>query len=400
MTNGPEPGPNPDREPELQQAFDRLVQASRAEQASKKPAVDLRSRVLLFVGVLLLGTTITGLVYLLLQSQPSTYDPDGPLPLALREPTVLTPVAGGTLRMGQLGELTSLDPLWIPPGSADDVHRLLYETLVETNRKGELVSALARSWQVDDRQQRYTFSLRTDVRFHDNPCFEGGQGRVLAAGDVARSLERFFAHVERDAASPWRGMPRPEGSLAALDGGAISGIVAVDTRTVEVRFVEPAPGFLEQLTDPALSIVAEEAVDAYEADGDLGFDAVGTGPFRLDSVTGQGELVMGRHGSFWRRDGAAERLPYLDQIVLVPYGDGAAAQQAFEEGSVDLLAGLPVEPAADGRLPRAGRGATPLAYRKASHLKGLKDPDSGQINPVQSRLRQMWLQTDTTRDDR
>lgn len=398
--NGPEQAP--DREPELQQAFDSLVSASRVEQAAKKPAVAMRSRILLFIGVVLLATTIGGLVYLLLQSQPTTFDPDGPLPLALRESTNLTPVAGGTLRLGQLGELRSLDPLWIPSGSPDDVHQLLYETLVEFDRKGEVVPSLARSWQVDEEQRRFSLSLRGDVRFHDNPCFAGGQGRSLAARDVVRSLSRFFAHVERDASSPWRATPRPMGTLAAVGGGGetIAGIVALDTRTVEVRFSESAPGFLQMLTQPALAILPEEAVDAYETDADLGFDAVGTGPFRLDSVTGDGELVLGRHPAYWRGDDEQEPLPYLEQIVLRPFRDGAEATQAFEDGDLDLLAGLPAEDPGDGRIPRAGHGVAPMAYRKVSRLKGLKDPASGQINPVRSRLRQMWLQTDTTLDGR
>ena len=47
---------------------------------------------------------------------------------------------------------------------------IMMEGLVEFDRKADLKPALAKSWTISDDALTYTFTLRSDVNFHDNEC--------------------------------------------------------------------------------------------------------------------------------------------------------------------------------------------------------------------------------------
>ena len=48
---------------------------------------------------------------------------------------------------------------------------------------------IAKSWEINDEQTKYTFHLRNDVYFHDNSCFDSSKGAKLTAHDVVFSME-------------------------------------------------------------------------------------------------------------------------------------------------------------------------------------------------------------------
>src|SRR5208282_2376646 len=39
--------------------------------------------------------------------------------------------------------------------------------------------------------ETWTFKLRKDLRFQDDPCFPGGHGRAITAADIAYSFKRM-----------------------------------------------------------------------------------------------------------------------------------------------------------------------------------------------------------------
>ena len=92
-----------------------------------------------------------------------------------------TPGRGGLLRMIQ-EEPTSLDPL-----VGNSVYESLplnqiFDTLIDFDPSLNLVPALAETWTVSRDGQRYTFTIRKGVRFHD--------GHELTAHDATYSILR------------------------------------------------------------------------------------------------------------------------------------------------------------------------------------------------------------------
>lgn len=87
------------------------------------------------------------------------------------------PRYGGTLRIE-----TRSDPLNAPDGIA---RRLLFDTLTES-QPGQIVPALAVSWESQSANHRWQFYLRPGVHFHD--------GKPLTADAVVQSIALACAH--------------------------------------------------------------------------------------------------------------------------------------------------------------------------------------------------------------
>lgn len=69
--------------------------------------------------------------------------------------------------------VATLDPAFAKNRSIMWVVHQLYSTLVETDDQLRFVPALARSWEVSADRRVWTFHLRNDVVFSDDPAFPG-----------------------------------------------------------------------------------------------------------------------------------------------------------------------------------------------------------------------------------
>src|SRR3989440_9782535 len=105
-----------------------------------------------------------------------------------------------TLRWANRGDLQTTDPHSQNEGLTNSINSLIYEFLVDRDKKLGLVPKLAESWQrVNDTTWR--FKLRAGVKFHD--------GTPFTADDVVFSYERARADTSQlRAYSNSAGMPR------------------------------------------------------------------------------------------------------------------------------------------------------------------------------------------------
>src|SRR5687768_16513103 len=92
-----------------------------------------------------------------------------------------------------------LDPAFAKNQSIMWAVHQLFNTLIEVDENMQLKPSLAKSWDISSDNLVFTFHLRTDVRFHDDPSFPGGKGRPMNAGDVEYSFKRI---MDRNTASP------------------------------------------------------------------------------------------------------------------------------------------------------------------------------------------------------
>ena len=253
-----------------------------------------------------------------------------------RSPLAVEPTRGGTLRMGLPVDLPSVDPTVAKFESFWGVQFLLYDTLVDVDWTGEILPGLAHRWEVHEDSTRFVFHLREDAVFHDDPALPG-PSHALDAEDVRRSLERVFVWIATDSDSTWNYLPRLAGIDEHLAGHSAhpSGLRVLGPSTLEVVFDRPAPSFLQCLRRPLWSVVAAEAIDAY-GPADLGYRAVGTGPFRLLSADHVG-AVLERHDNAWHRDAQGRPLPYLDRVEVTAFSSALAVSTALREGRIDLV---------------------------------------------------------------
>lgn len=138
----------------------------------------------------------------------------------------------------------TIDPRYIVDDEGEQVVDALFDPLVRLDRSFRIVPSAAQSFRVSEDGLRYTFVLR-DAQFHDGSTVTANDfvRSFNAIADGLRTPQSFLDYLLRDVA----------GITAARRFGApLSGVRALDDRTLEITLRQPRAAFLQILTDPSL----------------------------------------------------------------------------------------------------------------------------------------------------
>lgn len=221
--------------------------------------------------------------------------------------------------------ITTLDPAFAKAQATMWPAHQIFNTLVEVDDSLRIKPSLTKSWEVSEDRLTYTFHLRDDVFFHDDPAFENGKGRKLTAGDVVYSFSRI---IDARTASP--GAWIFNGKVAEKDP-----FVAVDDTTFQLKLNRPYNPILGILSMQYCSVVAPEAVEKYG--NTFRRHPVGTGPFRFVAWEEGQALVLAKHEHYFEKDSAGQRLPYLDGIKVSFYDSKATEFLLFRQKKLDFI---------------------------------------------------------------
>jgi len=231
-------------------------------------------------------------------------------------------------RYNQIGGLESLDPAFAKNLAVMWGVHCLYNTLVEVDTNLHIVPSLAKSWEISDDGLQYTFHLRNDVYFHDNPAFPGGRGRRMVADDVAYSFNRI---IEPATASP--------GAWVFNDRvSSLNPFRAIDDTTFLLTLTTPFRPLPEILSMPYCSIVAREVVEKWGKD--YRSHPCGTGPFLFHYWDEGNILVLHRNPRYWEKDARYTRLPYLDGVEVSFHETRAMEFLLLKQGKLDFINGI------------------------------------------------------------
>jgi peptide/nickel transport system substrate-binding protein len=239
---------------------------------------------------------------------------------------------GGITRVAAIGPTPKLVETVGAPLSPGDamVRANMAQGLVRFDERGQVVPGLAERWNVSDDGLSYIFRLQTG---------EWPDGRKIRADDVARILSRQL---------------RPASTNPLKDAlGAVSEIVAMTDRVIEIRLAAPRPNLLQLLAQPELGLVRA---------------SVGNGPFQLPSAEEMATIPAED------REGALVvtyriRIPDAEdpvEKVRVTGGDAKTLVAAFADGNLDLVLGGTV-----GDLPFALREKMPRGALRFDPVAGL-----------------------------
>jgi peptide/nickel transport system substrate-binding protein len=227
------------------------------------------------------------------------------------------PIRGGEFRISDYPGLSSWDPHTVTDVISAVPLSQVYEGLVQCSphNPDSVVPALASRWEISTDRRCYTFHLRRNVRFPNDPCFRGGRGRPIKAEDIRYSLERALGvpgrHTLPSAAMDIQG-------VGAFQRGAsreIAGVQVRDDSTLILCLSRPRVSFLACLTLNWGYVVPPEADRFYGRDIDI--HPVGAGPFRLARWEPDEVIVLVRNENYWECDARGDSLPYLDRVVFV-----------------------------------------------------------------------------------
>lgn len=207
---------------------------------------------------------------------------------------------------------TGFDPVRVSDNYSATVNEAIFERLLTYDylaRPAKLVPMLAEALpEVADEGKTFTFKIRRNVYFADDPAF-GGRKRELTADDFVYTFKRFYDPVNR---SPYAFMLddivglKESGERATKTGeydyqARIPGLEAPDRYTLRIRLNQTDYNFPFKIAHTSYSAMAREVVEKYGED--IMAHPVGTGAYRLKDWTRRAKIVLeanpGYRGFTW-----------------------------------------------------------------------------------------------------
>jgi peptide/nickel transport system substrate-binding protein len=218
-------------------------------------------------------------------------------------------------------KLQNYDPTNFQPRATFHVLANIFDMLVFRLPDTKIAPGLAASWSRDD-ATHWTFKLRPNVRFHD--------GSMFSAEDVKFTLDRISQPGLVDGKTSIR-----QNLLPDMDP-----VTVVDPLTVRINLKNSTPGEVLLSALSIMPIVSKAAMDK----GTAAFQQrpIGTGPFKFDSGTLDGETVLSRFNDYWGGpEGVGTPGPTkLDKVVFKVIPELSTAISALQAGEVDIVKGL------------------------------------------------------------
>lgn len=238
---------------------------------------------------------------------------------ALTAIVAAAPASGKTLRWAGRGDLQTTDPHSQNENLTNNINILVYEALIDRDKKLALRPSLATSWEQTS-PTTWRFKLRPGVKFHD--------GTPFSADDVVFSYERARSDTSQlRAYAIASGMPRK-----------------IDELTVEFTTTGPNPIELEHVA--TINIMSRAWCEANRASKPQNYtqkedmitahQANGTGPYMLKAREPDIKTVLVKNPNWWGiKEGLFEG--NADEVIYLPIVSDATRMAALMSGEVDLV---------------------------------------------------------------
>ncbi|HEY3063289.1 MAG TPA: ABC transporter substrate-binding protein [Chloroflexota bacterium] len=209
------------------------------------------------------------------------------------------PRTGGTLRIGNLGDLPNVDGHWI---SGQNVTYPVFDRLVDLDAALQPHPALAESWDVNADFTQITFRLRKGVSFHS--------GRELTAEDIAWNYNRIKSDRKID------------GGIKANFFVPLGSTETPDKYILVLHATQPWPAVFNVL---AWTNILDPQVPPEQN------KPAGTGPFTFVEWVQGDHVTLKKNPNYWQSG-----KPYLDGIEIKILSDPQSMVSQLEGGGIDV----------------------------------------------------------------
>ncbi|MCI9441437.1 MAG: ABC transporter substrate-binding protein [Ruminococcus sp.] len=217
------------------------------------------------------------------------------------------PPKGGDLVIIDTAEVTHT--VWYNLQSYNDKFQYMitiYETLFRVDDAGNVIPWLAKSYEADQENLKYTIELNEGIQFHD--------GTELTGEVAAWCLDVY----------------KEKGIKSAAFFSNIDSIEAAGDYTFEIKLSQWDATIPYSLARECGIMTSQKA---YEEGGEEGCEQkpVGTGPFAFESMSRDTEKVFTRFDDYWQGE------PYLDTVTVKIYSDSLVAQAAMQNDDAQMM---------------------------------------------------------------
>lgn len=183
----------------------------------------------------------------------------------------------------------------------------IFEGLVNKDKDGKIIPAVAKSWNVSSDGLVYTFHLRNDAYWSD--------GNPVVAKDFVYSFRRLF---DPQIKSKYAYQYNIIKNAKAINSGEIEtkylGVEAIDDYTLEIILELPLTYFLEILAYPTFYPLREDIISLYGSNWTKSPETfIGNGPFKVTKRDFNKSIVMERNEFYWNK---AEVYPKKLEFIL------------------------------------------------------------------------------------
>ncbi len=227
-------------------------------------------------------------------------------------------------RYNEHANINTLDPAFARTLQDTWVANQLFNGLVQTDSKLNIIPSIAKNWTVSEDGIDYTFTLRKDVFFHKHQLFGKDSTRRVVAEDFTYSFNRL-----RDS------------SIAAPGSWVLNKVdnfEALNDSVFKITLKQPFPAFIGLLSMKYCSVVPKEIADHYGSE--FRAHPIGTGPFKFKRWEENIKLIFRRNPNYFEKDSAGKSLPYLEAIAITFLPDKQSEFLQFAQGNIDFLNSL------------------------------------------------------------
>ncbi len=216
-----------------------------------------------------------------------------------------TPMYGGDITVAVTNEIDSLDPYMAVAAGTKEIMFNIYEGLVKFTEQGDIIPAVAKSYDISSDIKEYRFYIRDNIKFHN--------GELVTSDDIIYSLNKA---IEKKNSFAFENIDKIEDN---------------EDNSITIFLKEADNDLLPYLTASFVSIIPNN----YENSKEL---PIGTGPFMFSSYKIQQELVMEKFQEYWDVDNV-----YLDKVTFKLFADENSGYIELLSGSIDLFPSIGIE---------------------------------------------------------
>lgn len=244
------------------------------------------------------------------------------------------PTSGGELRLMESEIYRNLLPSSIEETVGYRIVSQIHNSLLKMNANNlNIEPCIAKSWEVNDEQTKYTFHLRNNIYFHEDKCYENKQSSQLKAEDVVFTFELLCGRLYNGGYNLLLNNLIGSRDFYEKKKDHIEGIKTINDSTVVFELIEPAPSIVYLFASTKTSIISKVAFEKYGSDF-----TVGCGAFKFNGLSEDSSFIyLTKNQDYFMYDKSGNKLPYLDSVTIMINHEGKDPTSLFIENDIMIL---------------------------------------------------------------